>query len=47
MSGKPMTFRLSIYDFLVFPAHMYLSLIAKLCGYEFNYGPIGEQDDED
>lgn len=45
-SEKPMTRRLSIYDFLAFPAHMYLRLIAWICGYEFNYGPTGEQDDE-
>lgn len=40
------TVRLSLFEFLAFPAHCYLWLVPMHCGYELSCGPVEGADDE-
>lgn len=41
-----MNARLIIYEFLAFPAHCWLWLVARLCGGKFECGPVTEEEDD-
>ena len=40
-----MTLRLMIFEFLAAPAHLWLWIVAGLCGYTFEFGPVFEDED--
>ena len=37
-----MTLKLRIFDFLATPGHLWLYLVAKICGLDFTFGPVDE-----
>ena len=39
--------RLKIFEFLATPAHVWLWLVAKVCGWDFNYGFYYDDEDDD
>jgi len=41
-----MTLRLRIFEFLAFPAHCWLWVVAKICGMSFECGPVDGPDGE-
>lgn len=41
-----MNIRIYIYEFLAFPAHLWLWLAAKLVGYNFTCGPVDNEGDD-
>lgn len=38
-----MTMRLKIFEFLAYPAHLWLMAVARLCGMTFEHGPADDK----
>jgi len=42
---KKFDLRMAIYEFIAFPAHIWLWICARLVGWEFECGPVYDEND--